>query len=494
MHARWLADEAVWDVQVRDLAAGTTGTTGTTESITHDTAPFLINAQGRLSQPRMPAIPGLLTDFRGRVVHTAAWDRTLDVTGRRVAVIGNGSSGQQILPALLPAAAHIDHYVRSPVWIAPALHADADRGVSPASAANPGAHQYSAADRAAFAADPDAYLAYRRRLEAGLHRSKFRRNIRGSPENDALRRACLDTMLQRLGGSSEWLARLTPDFAPGCKRLTPGPGYLEALVHPDHKVSYIDHHHPLVRATADALVTADGVHRPVDIVVAATGFHSGFVPYFPTLGRNDVDLRLAWSSGPPLQGHRPGYPASYFGVMAADMPNYFFVLQAQSNGGGGAIPLQAELSATYIARVLRKMQLQRYRSITPKTAAVADFANYCLGHFQDKVVTDSCSSWLKAETVVDSSTNGAAEAPRSFRNVVWWPGSGHHRIQASLDPRWEDFDYERCQSPDALQNRYHYLGNGWTTREQVGGEDNLTAYLKTPDNIDLRSLHEDWFE
>ncbi len=70
--------------------------------------------------------------------------------------------------------------------------------------------------------------------------------------------------------------------------------------------------------------------------------------------------------------------------------------QAQSNGGGGSIPLQCELSATYIAKVIRKMQLQAYRSITPSREAVEDFNDYCLGFFRDKVVSDDCSSWLKS--------------------------------------------------------------------------------------------------
>ena len=65
--------------------------------------------------------------------------------------------------------------------------------------------------------------------------------------------------------------------------------------------------------------------------------------------------------------------------------------QAQSNGGGGSIPLQCEISATYVAKVIRKLQLQSYRSITPSRQAVEDFNDLCLGYFQDKVVSDTCS-------------------------------------------------------------------------------------------------------
>ena len=497
LSATWLADEAVWDLCVKDLAAGI---------VTHETTPFFVNAQGRLSKPKFPDIPGLHTEFRGTVVHTAAWDPDLDLAGKRVAVIGNGSSGQQILPVIAPRTAHVDHYVRSRVWITPTFQ----KNLVEATGANPGAHQYTDDEKARFESDPAAYLAYRRTIEANLH-TKFHRNILGSQENEALRVACINTMRQRVGGSQAWLDRLVPDFAPGCKRLTPAPGYLEAIAGTtadgsplddtddtndiNDKVTYIDM--PLVSASKTGLVTADGTERPVDVVIAATGFANGFVPLFPTVGRNGIDLSQAWAAGGSI-----GYPETYFGVMAPDMPNYFFVLQAQSNGGGGSIPLQCELSATYIAKVLRKMQLQQYRSITPSREATEDFNAYCAGHFRDKVVSDNCSSWLKMETT-RGGEEGGKEQEKGSRTLVWWPGSGHHRIQACMDPRWEDFEYERSRTPQAQRNRYHYFGNGWTTIERDAGvtrrngksaAEALTGYLHEVGYMDLRSLHEQWYE
>ncbi|CAK7211411.1 hypothetical protein SBRCBS47491_001117 [Sporothrix bragantina] len=474
LSATWLADDAVWDLCVKDLTCG---------NVVHETTPFFINAQGRLSKPKFPEISGLFATFPGSVVHTAAWDPKLDLAGKRVAVIGNGSSGQQILPIIAPNVAHVDHYVRSRVWITPTFQ----KNLVEATRDNPGAHQYTDAEKTCFETDPTAYLAYRRSIEANLH-TKFHRNILGSQENEALRAACIDTMRQRVGGNQEWLDRLVPDFAPGCKRLTPAPGYLEAITGKDSKVTYIDT--PLVAATEQGLVTADGIERPVDVIIAATGFANGFVPQFPIVGRDGIDLSQTWAAGGDI-----GYPETYFGVMAPHMPNYFFVLQAQANGGGGSIPLQCELSATYIAKVLRKMQLQQYRSITPSREATEDFNAYCAGHFQDKVVSDNCSSWLKMET------KDGKEKESGSRTLVWWPGSGHHRIQACLDPRWEDFEYERRRTPQAQRNRYHYFGNGWTTIERDAGAgadgksatEILTGYLHEAGAVDLRSLHEQWY-
>jgi cation diffusion facilitator CzcD-associated flavoprotein CzcO len=120
-------------------------------------------------------------------------------------------------------------------------------------------------------------------------------------------------MLKRLNGDKEWLARVLPDYAPGCKRLTPAPGYLEALLQPH--VEYITE--PIVSATCNGLVTADGTIREVDAIFAATGFKGGFIPQFPTVGKIGIDLAEKWS-----HDSSPGYPETYFGVMAPGFPTF----------------------------------------------------------------------------------------------------------------------------------------------------------------------------
>jgi cation diffusion facilitator CzcD-associated flavoprotein CzcO len=135
---------------------------------------------------------------------------------------------------------------------------------------------------------------------------RFQGGIKGSPENEAFRKLCINTMLERLDSDEEWLKKIIPDYAPGCKRPTPAPGYIEALRSP--KLDFVTE--PIIEATETGLVTADGKHREVDTILAATGFTGTFVPKFPTI-----------KQGPT------GYPDTYFGVMAPNFPNYFFILQ-----------------------------------------------------------------------------------------------------------------------------------------------------------------------
>ncbi|KAF8854529.1 cyclohexanone monooxygenase [Acephala macrosclerotiorum] len=430
--ATWLPSTSQWAVQVTNLLTG--------ETIT-DHADFFVSAPGRLNEIHFPPIPGL-SDFKGELIHTAAWDHNYTYKGKRVAIIGNGASGQQILPNLVNDVGHIDHYVRSKVWISPTFRAE----LHEATAAAPGGPKFTSEQKKQWAEDPASYLKYRKALESGFH-GTLAGSIKGSPQNKALRESIVRTMLKRLNGNEEWLARVLPDYAPGCKRLTPAPGYLESLLQPH--VEYITD--PIVSATATGLVTSDGKTREVDAIIFATGFKGGYVPRFPTTGLDGVDLRKKWG-----YESEPGYPETYFGVMAPGFPNYFFLLQAQGSGQGGTVPLQAETTATYIAKVIRKIQTQSYASLNPSVEATKDFNAIVSSYFEDKVTTDTCNSWFKPvkQHIINSPTNsvdGKKLGDKAQRVAIAWPGTGHHRFDILRDPRWEDFVFERRK--DAGRNR-----------------------------------------
>ena len=242
-----------------------------------ETAHFFISAAGRLNVPKFPNIPGLETTYKGTLVHPAQWtdDLTRAVEGKRIAIIGNGASGQQLLVNVFNKAAHIDHYVRSKQWIVQSFSPNL-------LSARPdvlGAYVFTEEEKDKFAQDPKAYLEYRRSLEKNFH-GRYGGTVSGSEDNDKIRKAYKDALWERVGGDQAWFDRLVPAFAPGCKRPTPSAGYIEAIR--SEKVDYVDDVR-VTHATADGLVTADGKERKVDIVIAATGFKNGFLPLFPTI-------------------------------------------------------------------------------------------------------------------------------------------------------------------------------------------------------------------
>lgn len=456
VRAAWSESDSQWHVDVRNVRTG---------EIVHDQADFFITAAGRLNNWAYPDIPGLQDTFKGHLCHTSNWDPSYDYTNKRVAVIGNGASGMQIIPNILPKVAHLDHYIRSKVWISPTFRS----AMVVATADEPGGPKYSEEQRAEFEKNPAEYLRYRKELEKNFH-GGFRGGLLGSKENNAMRESWLKVMSERVGGDPDWLEKLVPDYAPGCKRPTPAPGYLESLL--DAKTTFTSE--PIIRATATGLVTADGTERQVDAIFAATGHADGFVPRFPTIGLGGVDLREKWATDGPI-----GFPETYFGVMAPGYPNYFLVMGAQGNGGGGTVPHQCEATATYIARCIRKVQSESYSSLQPKEEVTAEFNDIVNGYFDDKALGDTCNSWFK-------------QGKGNTRNLLAWPGSAHHKLDITREPRWEDFEYGRQKGSEV--NRFEYFGNGWTKRERSGQSETWTNYLKEIGKIDLATVHEIWNE
>lgn len=307
LSAKWSDDIHQWEVTIKDLATG---------DIFTDTSHFFVEAAGRLNVPNFPNIPGLETEYKGTLVHTSQWTEELteSLEGKRIAVIGNGASGQQFLVNTLDRPAHVDHYVRSRQWIVPAFSPN----FIPATVDVLGAHVFTEQEKERFESDPSAYLEYRKSIEKNLH-GRFEGSILGSEANDKTWQAFRAALWARLDGDKAWFERLVPDFASGCKRPTPSAGYIEAIR--SSKVDYVDDS-KITHATADGLVTEDGKERKADIVVAATGFKKGFLPLFPTVGKNGLDLSKHWATDGPI-----GYPKTYFGIMAPNVPNYFAVVQ-----------------------------------------------------------------------------------------------------------------------------------------------------------------------
>ncbi len=154
--ASWLEESSQWEVTVTDLTSGV---------ITTNQADFFVSAQGRLNQWRYPNIPGLQTRFQGYLAHTSKYDKTFDPTGKRVAIIGNGASGQQLLPNIVSKTAHIDHYIRSKTWVTPTFRGDLIK----ATAEQPGGPLYTETQKKEWQENPESYLEFRRELEAKFH-------------------------------------------------------------------------------------------------------------------------------------------------------------------------------------------------------------------------------------------------------------------------------------------------------------------------------------
>ncbi|EXJ60795.1 hypothetical protein A1O7_04948 [Cladophialophora yegresii CBS 114405] len=429
IEAKWNEEKGIWNITVEDLTTG---------NIIHDWGHFMISGSGILNNWKWPDIPGLTT-FKGQLLHSAAWDPSVDWRGKNVAVLGCGSSGVQIVPTLQPDVARLVTFIRSPTWIT--------AGFAQSKAGPNGSNfDFSDAQKEKFRTDPSAYLHYRKEVESELN-SRFKFIIKDSPEQAEALAFSANEMKTKLGADSPLLKHLIPSFSVGCRRPTPGNGYLEALTKDNVRVVTDS----IAEIVPEGIKTTTGEVLKVDIFVCATGFDISFCPRYPVIGKNGVSLADEWKE----------HPAAYLSLAVPKFPNHFMFLGPNAPIGHGSVLPIIEHSAKYIIRMLHKCQMQGIKSVEPKMEAVKDFDEHIQAFMPRTAWSTKCRSWFK---------NGKIDGPV----VALHPGSRVHWFQMLEEPRYEDFNWETFST-----NRFAYLGNGFSMKEAPGRD--TTYYFDNPD-------------
>ena len=252
-------------------------------------------------------------------------------------------------------------------------------------------------------------------------------------------------MKERLAKKPEIVDALTPSFAVGCRRLTPGPGYLEALV--EGNVEFVST--KIASISPASIILETGRSIEIDVLVCATGFNSSSPPPFHVYGQNGKSLQQRFSP----------CPETYLSLAVDGFPNFFMMLGPNSAIGSGSLTMMIETEGDYIIKCIRKMQKEDYASMAPKASRVADFTEYCREYFKKTVYMDECNSWYRSE------------GGKGDRITGLWPGSTLHCLETLRAPRWEDYEWE---SKDV--NRLRWLGNGWSITQL--GEGDPAWYLE----------------
>ncbi|PLB40928.1 flavin-containing monooxygenase [Aspergillus candidus] len=436
--AEWEESSGVWKVRVRD----TTGKAGEFE----DHCQFLIDARGILNHWKWPTIQGL-HDFQGTLVHSANWPRELDYTGKRVAVIGNGSSGIQIVPAMQPTVDHLVHFVRSPTWIAPP-RVDTLRMSNAAKILDQieldANEKFTPRQIEKFRSDPAFYKRFVKSVEEEVN-GNFPITLKDS-DTAAFATASLRMYMADALGDDERLCKaLIPEFPVGCRRLTPGTGYLESLRAPNVRLVTDG----ISGVVPQGIQTTGGEIIELDIIVCATGFDVSFCPRFPIVGRQG-NLQDIWSTC---------RPRAYMSCAVPGLPNYFCFLGPNAPIGHGSVFTVTEHVANYIVNAIRKCQTQGIKALAPTHAAMEDFYQHIDIFMPRTAWAGGCRSWFK---------NGAMDGPVTALH----PGSRIHFFHMLEQFRGEDWEYVY---DNPYGNRFSYLGNGFSTKEQDGSDS--TWYL-----------------
>ncbi|KAH8662541.1 cyclohexanone monooxygenase [Xylariales sp. PMI_506] len=427
--ATWVEDDGIWNLEISNLDTGET---------IQDTCHVLINGGGVLNKWKWPDIAGIHS-FSGDLVHTATWTSSDIVRGKTVAVVGSGSSGVQIIPSIQPDVKQLIACIRSPTWITPGFAQNH---------AGPGGTNFAFSEeqRREFRENPDIYNQYRKKIEGELN-ARFKFIIVDSEEQKMVRDLTTKAMQSKI--KDEKLAdHLIPkDFAVGCRRACPGPGFLEALGRENVRV-VMDKIQQVVPKGVQ-LVTGESIE--VDTIVCATGFDLSFCPQFELIGRNGEALADRWRDN----------AEAYLGLGVSGFPNYFVFLGPNSPVGHGSILPIIEHVSKYVINMLKKMQTQNIKSLSPLPAAVADFSEHVHEFMKRTAWATPCRSWFK---------NGTSDGPV----VAVHPGGRIHWFHMLQKARLEDWEYTYLTA-----NRFQYLGNGFSTKEAPGLD--TTWYFDEPE-------------
>ncbi|TWS21517.1 NAD(P)/FAD-dependent oxidoreductase [Tsukamurella asaccharolytica] len=344
-----------------DASATWTLTLSTGEAMTAD---VIVCATGVLHNPAIPDIEGL-ADFDGDVVHTARWDDSLRTDGRKIAVIGTGSTGVQVVSALQPTAEHLTHFVRSPQWVlwAP-MRIPQFRAVTALFERVPGlldlVHRLLLR-ASGILADVVTKPTWRRRAVQAYARLSLRAQVRSPMRED-----------------------LTPDDEPLCKRQVISGTYYTALK--ARNASLVTS--GIERIEPTGVRTADGTLHEADLLVLATGFRAhDYMRPMRVTGRNGITLDHAWADG----------PRAYRMTAIPGFPNLFTVLGPNSPTGSISLQFSAELTAKYIAQWLDRFRRGEIAEVEVTEEATADFNRQVAEAMGPTVWNTGCSSWYVTE-------------------------------------------------------------------------------------------------
>jgi cation diffusion facilitator CzcD-associated flavoprotein CzcO len=371
---------ARWDEELGRWALETSGGSHQAE--------VLITACGQLSTPKVPPLPGL-DSFAGPAFHTAEWRHDVDLAGKRVAVVGTGCSAIQVVPAIQPLVAHVDVYQRSPGWTLPKMDFAYSRRAQRLFARFPALQRL---DRAAvfYSQEVGAAALTRHRWLLPLVRAAARRQI------------------TRTIKDPELLRKVTPVDEVGCKRIMLTDEWYPTLTKPNVEVVA----ERIAEVTPGGVRAGDGVERPADVLVLATGFDShAFVAPMEIAGRGGSTLAAEWAD----------VARAYLGLTVPGFPNMFLIYGPNTNGGTGSVIGTIEFGMGHVIACLRALDRHGAGRIEVNPGAADSFDRELRRALAGTVWHSGCTNWY-----VDENGNDPSQWP--------WLWSTYRRRTARLAP------------------------------------------------------------
>lgn len=361
------------------------------------TARHFVMASGPLHVPQVPGLPGL-GRFRGRVFHSARWDHSFDLNGKRVASIGTGGSAIQYCPEIAPAVGKLHVFQRTPAWVIPR-----------------DTRRYSEGARRRFARFPWWRKLHRARLY-WTNESRVWPIFHPSLARALQRLAKLD--IRRKVKDPRLAAALTPEYTLGCKRILISNDWYPMFNRPNVELVTAG----IREIREHSIVTDDGVERPVDCIILGTGFVVDpriYMRDFPITGLPGHELAQDWKAG----------AEAYYGISVTGYPNLFQLVGPNTALGHNSIIFMIECQVHYVMECLRELRERGAAYLDLSADAQAAFNRRVQAALAGTVWTSGCVSWYQQS---------------DGRNFTIWPWSTWRYWLQTRRVRAEHYRFVNC--------------------------------------------------
>ncbi len=396
---------AIWDENRSEWVVEVESADGRVEQLR---AASVVSCVGFLNRASIPNFEGM-DRFSGPMFHSSAWDHSVDISGKRVAVIGTGATAMQIVPAIADDAEKVLVFQRSPQWIAPNKN-----------------YSLSVSDEVRFLMEHVPFYAafYRMRL-VWMMQDKLLATLNRDPgwphpersineKNDKHRMFFTDYIDQELGDRTDLRDAVLPKYPPYGKRILMDNGWIRTVKRDDVQLVTAG-----VRGFDEiAVITTDGDRVEADIVVLATGFQSSrMLAPMDIRGRDGISLREQWQDDNPY---------AYLGITVPGFPNFFVIGGPNTAlGHGGSNLFSSECGIAYSAQVIIGMIERDIAAVEVKQEVCEDYNERIQSEHEGLIWTHpGMTTWYRNRT-------GRVTAPLPWRGVDYY--------EMTRKPDWDDF-------------------------------------------------------
>jgi cation diffusion facilitator CzcD-associated flavoprotein CzcO len=358
-----------------------------------DVGDFVIAATGVLHHPAYPDIEGL-DSFEGEMFHSARWNHGVQLAGKRVGVIGTGSTAIQIVGALVDEVEELLLFQRTPQWVSPQE--------------NPA---YTEEEKKDFREHPEKMNALREDITKVFAEGFANAVVDAhSPQLQMIHDACVANLDDNVK-DEELREKLRPDYRAGCKRLIMSEDFYEAIQRPNAKLVT----EGIEQIEKSGIRTSDDQLHELDVLIPATGFRvDRFMRPMEVIGRGGVTLEEAWKDG----------PFGYMAITIPEFPNLFMLNGPNGPVGNFSLIDVAEMQFGYIMKLVEQVQSGACREVSVSQAAMEHFDADRKEAAKTTIWQSGCNSWyLDAQGV-----------------PAVWPWTFDRLREEMANPRLEDFD------------------------------------------------------